>query len=166
MKRKSKQANEPYKLTRNKLIIYGSIAAVISVVAYAGWYAMIPVNATTPVFQLPNNHSMKAVHGSSAYEYISLSSGSVKGARTSGGGGVVNPTYVLSKGVLQSMHFINEDQQTHSDHNLNIDAFNVHSRTLHYTESQTINFIPDKTGTFEYYCTVHPEMKGEITVEG
>lgn len=153
-------------MTRNKMIIYGSIAAAVSALAYAGWYAMIPVNGTYPVLALPNNHGIKAVYGSSGYEYISLSSGSVKGARTNGGGGVVNPTYVLSKGVLQSVHFINEDWQTRSDHNLNVDAFNVHTKTLHYTESQSVNFLPDKTGTFEYYCTIHPEMKGEITVEG
>jgi plastocyanin len=36
---------------------------------------------------------------------------------------------------------------------------------LAYYETQTITFVADKTGTFEYYCTIHPEMKGNITIE-
>jgi hypothetical protein len=95
--------------------------------------------------------------------YVSQSSGSVKGLRS--GGGSVNPSYTLTKGDLQSLHVINEDYETHSKHNLNIDAFNVHTRDLGYFESQTVTFFPEKAGTFEYYCSIHPEMKGVITIE-
>jgi plastocyanin len=42
----------------------------------------------------------------------------------------------------------------------------VHTRDLNYFESQTIDFVPDKAGHFEYYCSIHSEMKGVITVMG
>ncbi|MER3408078.1 MAG: hypothetical protein C4292_04840 [Nitrososphaera sp.] len=97
--------------------------------------------------------------------YVSQSSGAVKGMRSSGGAGAVNPTYEFTKGDLQSIHVINEDYDTHSKHNFNIDEFNIHTKDLGYFESQTVTFLPDKAGTFTYYCTIHPEMKGVITIE-
>jgi plastocyanin len=36
---------------------------------------------------------------------------------------------------------------------------------LGYYESQIFTFVADKPGTYQYYCTIHPEMKGNITVE-
>jgi plastocyanin len=59
---------------------------------------------------------------------------------------------------------INEDYQTHSKHNFNIDQFNVHTKDLGYFQTQTVTFVADKEGTFQYYCTIHPEMKGNIVV--
>lgn len=163
---KGRNKHVPYRITKNKVIAYGVIAAAVGAMGYFGWYAMITANGTYPVFAPPNNHFIKASHSSSGYQYVSISSGSVKGLRSSGGGGIINPEYSLAKGDLQSIHFVNEDRETHSQHNLNIDAFNVHTRDLNYFESQTINFVPDKAGTFEYYCSIHPEMKAEITVVG
>ena len=49
-------------------------------------------------------------------------------------------------------------------HDLNIDEFNVHSNFLNKLQAQTITFYADKQGTFDYYCSIHPEMKGKITV--
>lgn len=166
MKRKNKHQNVSYRITKNKVIAYGIMATAVAAIGYFGWYAMIPANGTFPVFAPRDNHFIKALHSTSGYQYVSISSGSVKGLRSSGGGGIINPEYVFNKGDVQSIHFINEDRETHSQHNLNIDAFNVHTRDLNYYESQTIDFIPDKSDTFEYYCSIHPEMKGEITVLG
>src|SRR3989344_6587130 len=39
-------------------------------------------------------------------------------------------------------------------HDFKIDEFNVSTRTLNTGETQTITFVADKTGTFEYYCSV------------
>lgn len=39
-------------------------------------------------------------------------------------------------------------------HNFKIDEFNVTTRMLKTGETQTISFVADKTGTFEYYCSV------------
>ena len=126
---------------------------------------MIPANGTFPVLAPRSNHFIKALHSNSGFYFLSSSSGSVKGLR-SGSSSSVDPDYLLAKDNVQSIHFINEDSDTHSMHNFNIDAFNVHTGNLGYFESKTVDFIPDKEGTFEYYCSIHPEMKGEITVTG
>lgn len=149
------------------MIATGVIAAVSVVLGLAWYNSSIPANGTAPVMGLPSNHFLKATHSDKGgYIYLSQSSGSVKGLRNSGGGGgIVNPSYGFAKGDLQSIHVINEDYDTHSKHNFNIDEFNVHTKDLGYFESQTMTFLPDNAGTFEYYCTIHPEMKGVITIE-
>ena len=157
----------PYtRMTSRRIITYGIIAAIISVITITGYKSMIPTNGNTPVFGVPNNHFVKAKYSAgSGYAWVSMSSGSAKGLRGSSGGGITNPTYFFSKGGLQSMHLINEDYETHSKHNFNIDELNVHSKDLDYYGSQTLTFVADKPGTFQYYCTIHPEMKGTVTIE-
>jgi hypothetical protein len=155
------------KFTKKRIITYGIMAAVISAIGFAGYKSMIPTNGVGPVFGMPNNHFIKAQYSPrSGYTWVSMSSGSTKGIRNSGGGGAaINPTYDFNKGGLQSMHIINDDYETHSTHNFNIDELNIHSKDLGFSESQTITFVADKPGTFAYYCTIHPEMKGNITIE-
>lgn len=165
MARRRKQPTS-FRMTRNKMIVIGVLAAVASAIGYFGFNSMIPANGSSPVFSFPSNHFIKATHSNrSGYMYISQSSGSVKGMRTSGGGGIINPTYTFRSGELVSIHFINEDYDTHSQHNFNVDEFNVHTRDLGYFESQTVTFVADKPGTYQYYCTIHPEMKGNIVIE-
>ncbi|MCC2647581.1 MAG: putative nitrous-oxide reductase NosZ [Nitrososphaeraceae archaeon] len=130
---------------------------------------MIPVNGKSPVLSPPRNIFIKASHSpQTGYIFVSQSSGAVKGLRGSSGGGgsaySTSPTYTFNKGSVESIHMINEDYQTHSKHNFNIDQFNVHTKDLGYFQSQTVTFIADKEGTFQYYCTIHPEMKGNIVV--
>jgi hypothetical protein len=151
-------------LSKNGIIALGAMAAIAVVIGIVGYNSLIPANGGAPVFGLAANHFIKATHSANqGYMYVSQSSGSVKGLRSAGGS--VNPSYTLTKGDLQSLHVINEDYETHSKHNLNIDAFNVHTRDLGYFESQTVTFLPGEAGTFEYYCTIHPEMKGVITIK-
>jgi hypothetical protein len=155
-------------ITKRRVMLFGIIAIIAAGIGAYGYKSMIPVNGKAPAFGFPANHFIKATSSaSSGYSYVSQSSGSVRGLRSSGGGGgIVNPTYIFQKGNLQSIHVINEDYNTHSHHNFNIDAFNVHTKDLGYFETQTMTFVPNKTGTFEYYCSIHPEMKGNIIVEG
>ena len=154
-------------LKKKRIIVYGVIIAIISIVGIVGYRSMVPVNRNIPVFGIPNNNFVKATSTpSSGYVWVSMSSGSVKGLKGSGGGGgITNPEYVFHKGDLESIRVINEDYQTHSKHNFNIDEFNVHTKDLDYYGSQTITFVADKAGTFHYYCSIHPEMKGDITIE-
>jgi hypothetical protein len=163
-------------MTKNRIIVYGIIAAIISGVGIAGYRSMIPTNGSTPVFGIPVNHFIKAKYSrGSGYAWVSMASSSSKGLKNSGRGAgaasssssssLVNPSYIFNKGDLQSMHVVNEDYQTHSKHNFNIDEFNVHSKDLGYTQSQTITFVADKSGTFHYYCSIHPEMKGDIVIQ-
>ena len=166
--RNRKQQNKSatsFRMTRQRMIMIAVLAAVISGVGVFSYKSMIPVNGSTPVFGVPNNHFIKATHStSSGYHWLSVSSGSVKGMRSGGGSSMMNPQYDFNKGELETIHVINEDYTTHSTHNFNIDEFNVHTKDLGYYESQSMMFIADKTSTFQYYCSIHPEMKGEITV--
>jgi Cupredoxin-like domain len=163
---KNRHSSASY-VTKKRIITYGIIAAVISGISITGYKSMIPTNGNTPVFGIPINHFVKARYSTgSGYAWVSLSSGTAKGLRGGGGsGGMINPTYIFGKGGLQSMHVINEDYKTHSKHNFNIDEFNVHSKDLAYSESQTITFVADQPGNFHYYCNIHPEMEGDIIIE-
>jgi plastocyanin len=75
-----------------------------------------------------------------------------------------NPTITLNQGKTLSIHLINEDSEKHSKHNLNIDEFGIHTKDLGYFQTQTVTFTANKAGTFNYYCSIHPEMTGKITV--
>jgi plastocyanin len=150
-----------------RIIAYRIIAAIVSAVSIGGYKSMIPTNGNSPIFGIPANHFIKAKYSvRSGYAWVSMSSASAKGLRGSSAGAesTTNPSYVFVKGGLQSMHVVNEDYETHSKHNFNIDEFNVHSKDLAYTESQTITFVADKPGNFHYYCDIHPEMEGDITI--
>jgi len=154
-----------FKFSKGLIITVSAAAGIVSLLGYAGIHSLIPVNGTVPVFAAPRNSFIKATHSQqTGYYFLSQAAGGVKGSR--GGSASVNPVYYLKKGSLESVHLINEDYETHSKHNFNIDQFKVHTKDLGYFESQTITFIADKLGTFEYYCTIHPEMRGTVTVEG
>ena len=154
-----------FKFSKGLIITVLAAAGIVSLLGYAGIHSLIPVNGTVPVFAAPRNSFIKATHSQqTGYYFLSQAAGGVKGSR--GGSASVNPVYYLKKGSLESVHLINEDYETHSKHNFNIDQFKVHTKDLGYFESQSITFIADKVGTFEYYCTIHPEMRGTVTVEG
>jgi len=154
-----------FKFSKGLIITVLAAVGIVSLLGYAGIHSLIPVNGTVPVFAAPRNSFIKATHSQqTGYYFLSQAAGGVKGSR--GGSASVNPVYYLKKGSLESVHLINEDYETHSKHNFNIDQFKVHTKDLGYFESQTITFIADKVGTFEYYCTIHPEMRGTVTVEG
>ncbi len=168
IKRKDK-----FLVTKNTIIIFSIIAAFVSAIAYLGIQSMIPVNGNSPILGAPKNNFMKASHHpQSGYLFIGQSGGKSVGQSRSNINSNYNnasnvlrgPTLYVSKGGLESIHFINEDYDTHSRHNLNIDEFNVHTRDLGYFQSQTITFIVDKSGDFEYYCSLHPEMRGKVVV--
>jgi hypothetical protein len=153
-------------ITKRRIILFGTMAAIIAGIGFVGYRSMIPANGTAPVFGLANNHFIKATHENSGYMFVSQSSSKVKNIRVgTGGGSSINPTYEFKKGSLESFHVIGGDYQTHSKHNFNIDEFNVHTRDLGNFETQTVTIVPDKAGTFEYYCTIHPEMRGNIIVD-
>jgi plastocyanin len=53
-------------------------------------------------------------------------------------------------------------------HDLKIDEFNVATPRMNTGDTQTVTFVADKTGTFQYYCSVGDHramgMWGTITV--
>ena len=159
-----KQKNKAKSSTISKGMII-TIAIFISVVAggvYYLWVSAIPVNSTTPVFATASNVYILAIHNDQGYAYDEQST---KTGKKTISGENLNPVIHIPKGTLVALHVINEDKDTGSDQDLNIDAFNVHTRHLKYFEAQTLNFLADKEGTYSYYSTIHPEMKGTITVD-
>jgi len=150
---------------KSNILGIGIIGAIVITVGYFAILSMIPVNADFPMFGSPTNIYIKTI---STPEGSVFSSQSVKGGRSGGTPtGIHNPSIIVSKGNLISIHFINEDSSTtnfNHSHDLNIDEFNVHSKVLKHIQAQTITFFADKQGTFEYYCSLHPEMRGEIKV--
>lgn len=159
------QHSRGIRISKKFLVIIGGIAVVAALGITFGVRSLVPVNGNSPVLLPAENIFIKASHSmANGYEFLSQATGSVKGMRNTGGGTHVDPKYVFNLGSLQAMHVINEDYETHSKHNFNIDEFNVHTRDLGYFETQTISFIADKKGTFEYYCTIHPEMRGTIEI--
>lgn len=57
-------------------------------------------------------------------------------------------------------------QNSGGTHNLNIDEFKVKSKTIKTGETDTVQFIADKAGTFKYYCAIgaHRKMGQEGTL--
>lgn len=58
---------------------------------------------------------------------------------------------------------------TQGIHDFTIDEFNVKTKALKEGESEEVTFTVDKTGTFEFYCSIGQHkamgMVGSITVE-
>ncbi|MGQ0794675.1 MAG: cupredoxin domain-containing protein [Nitrosopumilaceae archaeon] len=160
MPKKQKTGLKGIKFNTNTVI--GIVLAVI-VISIAAYLATNSPNNGVPIFTpARNNFLIAKYYKDSGYAFASKSTTSGK---KSVGPSAVNPTISLSKGSVEAIHLINEDTTHNSKHNINIDEFNVHSRDLGYFESQAVTFVANKTGTFNYYCSIHPEMKGEIIIE-
>ena len=141
------------------IIVVGGIGYILA-------NGFIPVNANHFVFQAPHNVYLKAIRTQNEGYIFALQS--IKGGKGPANLGIRNPTITIQKGQLVGIHIINEDNVSPSDqdkHNINIDEFNVHSDDLGYFNTQSILFIADKKGTFDYYCSLHPQMRGTLVVK-
>lgn len=159
-KQKNKAKSSP--ISKGTIITVAILIAAVAGGVYYIWTNSVPVNSTTPNFSPASNIYILAIHNADGYSYDEQST---KTGKKSISGTNTNPVIHVPKGTLIALHVINEDRDTGSDQDLNIDAFNVHTRHLKYFEAQTINFIADKEGTYSYYSIIHPEMKGTITVD-
>lgn len=151
--------------SRSTLIAAGVLFAIISAIVFYYIDTMVPVNSSELILGVPENHYVKIVNGPTKPMFAVQSS---RGSKTAPGVGSIPPRIIVEKGSLVSIHLINEVKNSKtekSQHNFNIDEFNVHSDTLGYFQTDIITFVADKTGTFEYYCSIHPEMRGKIMVE-
>ncbi len=74
-------------------------------------------------------------------------------------------TISVKKGQLVKITFVNVGQ---AEHDFVINELNIKTKLLKPQESETIEFIADKTGEFSFYCSVegHKEqgMKGTIII--
>jgi len=152
------------KITPKKVIVIGILFTVISFI-YGGINSLKSSNGNF-LLSPPRNFFMKATYlPNEGNVYTSQSTGTAK-ILNSGVGSKIgrNPTITLNQGNSLSLHLINEDLEKHSRHNLNIDKFGIHTKDLGYFQTQTVTFTANETGTFDYYCSIHPEMTGKIIV--
>ncbi|MDE1724908.1 MAG: cupredoxin domain-containing protein [Thaumarchaeota archaeon] len=159
-KKQKKGSSSP--ISKDLVITIAVIAIAVAGGVYYLWSSATPVNMDHPIFATATNVYILAIHNDQGYAYDEQSTKTGKKAIS---GVNIDPSIHVPKGTLVSLHVINEDKDTGSDQDLNIDAFNVHTRHLKYFEAQTINFLADKEGTYSYYSTIHPEMKGTLTVD-
>lgn len=159
--KKQKTNAKGMKFSKNTAIGIGVAVVVASLVAY--FVINSSANGGVPLFTpAKNNFIVAKYYQDSGYAFVSKSTTSGK---KSPGASSVNPAIHISLGSVEAIHLINEDSDSGSKHNINIDEFKVHSRDLGYFESQTFTFVADKSGTFNYYCSIHPEMKGNVIVD-
>jgi plastocyanin len=159
-KQKNKAKSSP--VSKGMIISVAVIAAVVAGGVYYIWISAVPVNVDHPVFATASNVYILATHNDQGYYFDEQSTKTGKKSISSTN---VDPAIHIPVGTLVALHVINEDKDTGSDQDLNIDAFNVHTKHLKYFEAQTIHFLADKAGTYSYYSTIHPEMKGTLTVD-
>ena len=144
------------KITPKKVIVIGILFTVISFI-YGGINSLKSSNGNF-LLSPPRNFFMKATYlPNEGNVYTSQSTGTAK-ILNSGVGSKIgrNPTITLNQGNSLSLHLINEDLEKHSRHNLNIDKFGIHTKDLRYFQTQTVTFTANETGTFDYYCSIHP----------
>ncbi len=71
----------------------------------------------------------------------------------------------VNKGDTVKITFINANGM----HDWNLDEFNAHTGVIQGGQTKTIEFVANKAGSFEYYCSVgtHRQMgmKGTLTVK-
>ena len=166
-KNKDKNNNNKNKITPKKIIVIGILCTVISLIIYGGINSLKSFNGNF-LLSPPRNFFMKATYlPNEGNVYSSQSTGTAKILNSGAGSSSKighNPTITLNQGNSLSLHLINEDSENHSRHSLNIDEFGIHTKNLGYFQTQTITFTANKTGTFNYYCSIHPEMNGKIIV--
>ncbi len=160
--KKEKNKKKTSFITRNAIISMVIIIAVAGSSGYYLWNNAIPANENFPVFATPYHIYITGIHTDQGYVYTEEST---KQGKKSISNGIQDATIHIPKGTLIALDFINEDKDTGSDMDLNIDAFKVHTNSLKYFQAQTINFLADKDGTYVYYSKIHSEMKGTITVD-
>jgi plastocyanin len=166
-KKKNKNKNKN-RITPKNIIVIGIVFTVISLIIYGGINSLKSSNGNFLLLSPPRNFFMKATYlPNEGNVYTSQSTGTAKILNSGAGSNSRighNPTITLNQGNSLSIHLINEDSEKHSRHNLNIDEFGIHTKDLGYFQTQTVTFTANKTGTFNYYCSIHPEMNGKITV--
>ena len=73
-------------------------------------------------------------------------------------------TLTVNKGEKVRITFTDES----GSHDFVVDGYNVRTKVLQTGQSETIEFIADKSGSFEYYCSVGSHrsmgMKGTLIV--
>lgn len=160
-KRKIKQS----RFSRGNVIAICTITSVVVLIGFFAQDSLRPVNSDGLVFAPSTSIFLKAVKSTQENFYYQH----VKGGKNTPSIQGVSPSIIVPKGNLVQIHLINEEKNERdnlSKDNLHIDEFNVHTKDLSYFQTDSVTFFADKEGTFDYYSSVHPKMRGTITISG
>ena len=124
------------------------------------------VNSPTPTATVTASPSPSSSASVSPSPLVSVSVGLVKSFTVTGKPYSFSPsTITVNKGDTVKITFVNQS----GTHNWTIDEFNAATKTIQGGQQETIQFVANKTGTFEYYCSVgtHRQMgmKGTLIVK-
>lgn len=149
--------------TRNLIIA----VVVVLLLGGVGWFLM----QNNSKMQLADNQiSPTPVASSSATptstDSAATSSGNVVEVSVESKGLSLSPNEIkVKKGDTVKLTFKN----TQGTHDLNLDEFNVKTKMIKAGAQETVEFVADKVGSFEYYCSVLGHraagMKGTLVVE-
>lgn len=162
---KKKNNDNKNRISPKKILVIGILFTFTGLIIYGGINSLKSFNGNF-LLSPPRNFFMKATYlPNEGNVYTSQLTGTAKILNSRADSKIrYNPTITLNQGKTLSIHLINEDSEKHSTHNLNIDEFGIHTKDLGYFQTQTVTFTTNKAGTFNYYCSIHPEMTGKITV--
>ena len=148
----------------------------IAVVVIGGWW-MFKQSGTEVVLNVPTDQGIAVsepnasapVEVKTVQEPVSQTvtvASKVKGFTISAGSYFFNPKVMaVNKGDTVRITLINSG----GFHDLKIDEFGVATKQLQNGQSDTVTFVADKAGSFEYYCSVGSHramgMKGTLTVK-
>lgn len=150
-------------MTKNQIIILGVILLVI--IAGVVFYTRLSMpSSVTADQQVTQSNPLNSDSSMSAQ--ASPTSASVKQFSVTGSNFKFEPaTLTVNKGDKVKITFKNSD----GIHDFVIDEFNVKTSRISGGEEESVEFTADKTGTFEYYCSVGNHramgMVGTLTVE-
>ncbi len=143
---------------------------IIAIVGYTSYSSPVvaPVDDTTTTGIVPGNTNDGGVviENSTTTSTTTVTTPPVKTFTVTGSNFAFSPsTLTVNKGDKVVINFVNSG----GTHDFKIDEFGVATAQINGGQSQTVSFTADKTGTFEYYCSVgtHRQMGmvGTLTVK-
>jgi plastocyanin len=151
------------------LIIVLALAGLIGYGIYQG--SSTPDQLTTedmgnPPVQPEDTSTSPTPTSTTSVTPTPTTAGTVKSFTVNGGNFFFTPsTLTVNKGDTVKITFKN----TGGIHDLRIDEFQTGTQRIQSGQEETFSFVANKTGTFEYYCSVGEHramgMKGTLTVK-
>ncbi len=151
-----------------------AIVIVLAILSYAIWWnddvaAPVSTKTTTetPLNQPTPSQQIEVTLPSANVETnVAPTSPAVKTFNIEGGMFYFNPKEIsVNKGDKVKIVFTNKE----GFHDFKLNEFNVGTPQIKAGESATVEFTADKTGTYEYYCSVGSHraqgIKGQLIVK-
>lgn len=144
----------------NKNLVIGAIVVIIVVVIGFMWFSNQNQQTVEDITEIPMETSRPTV------STAATTADTVKEFTVTGSNFKFSPTEMkVKQGDTVRVIFKNSG----GAHDWKLDEFNAATKMLQSGQEETIEFVANKTGTFEYYCSVgtHRQMgmKGNLIVE-